>query len=62
MRADQRETILVIPNILQRDLPTFDGVAIDAAGAELAPVDVGVAIGALGADLLEDHAGMTPGA
>ncbi len=59
MRANQRKAVLVIPNSLQRDLPSFDGVTIGAVGAELALVYVGVAIGALRADVLENHAGMT---
>ena len=55
MRAHQRETVLVILNGLQRDLPTFHRVATGAIGAELAAMDIGVAIGALGTDVLEDQ-------
>ena len=62
MGTDQREAVLVILNGLQRDLPSFDGVTICAASAELALVDIGVAIGTLGADVLEDHTGMALGA
>jgi len=62
MGADQGEAVLVIPNSLQGNLPSFDGMAIGAVGAELALVDVGVAVGALGADVFEDHAGVTLGA
>jgi len=62
MRANQWKAVLVIANSLQRDLPSFDGVAIGTVSAELALVDVGMAIGALGADVFEDHAGVTLGA
>ena len=56
VRAHQRETVLVILNGLQRDLPTLDGVATGAIGAELAAMNIGVAIRALRADVLEDQA------
>jgi len=55
MRAHQRETVLVILNSLQRDLPPFHRMATGAIGAELAAMDIGVAIGALGTDVLEDQ-------
>lgn len=62
VRANQREAVLMVPNGLQGNLPSFDGVTTGAIGAELALVNVGVAIGALRADVLEHHAGMTLGA
>jgi len=48
MRPNQRESILVILNRLQRNLPSFHRVAVRAIGSELAAMDVGVAIRAVG--------------
>ena len=56
VRAHQWETVLVILNGLQRDLPPLHGVATGAIGAELAAMNIGVAIRALRADVLEDQA------
>lgn len=45
--SEQREAILVLVDLLDGNLPALDGVALLAAGAELALVDVGMTIGAL---------------
>ena len=58
VRAHQRETVLVVFDGLQRDLPPLHGVATGAVGAELAAMDIGVAIRALGADVLENQVRM----
>ena len=55
MRAHQRETVLVILNRLERDLPPFHRVATGAISTELAAMNIGVAIGALRTDVLEDQ-------
>ncbi len=47
MSADQGETVLVLLDGGKIDLPTFDGVALLAIGAQFSSVDVGVAIGAI---------------
>ena len=62
MRADERETVLVILNLGGGNLPAIDGVAFFAVCAELAVMNVGVAIGALRAHLAEDEACVAPGA
>ncbi len=56
--ADQRETVLVILDLLDVYLPAFNGVAALAIGSELAAMDICVALGALGADLFEHQAGV----
>ena len=62
MRAHQRKAILVILNLLNRNLPSLDGVALLTAGAELAFVNVGVAIRAFRPDVAENQFRMTGGA
>lgn len=47
MRSHQGKTILVVLDLLHRNLPAFHGVALFASGAELALVNVGVALGTL---------------
>jgi hypothetical protein len=59
VRADQRKTVLVILNSLQRNLPALDRVATRAIGAKLATMDVRMAVCALGADVFEDQVGVT---
>jgi hypothetical protein len=61
MRPDQRKTILVIRYFLQRNLPTLDGVAAFAVGAELAAMNICVAVSTMGAYVLEDQAGVALG-
>jgi hypothetical protein len=62
MRADQWKAILVITDLLQRDLPTYNGVAAFAVGAELPAMNVGMTIGTMGADVFENQAGVAFGA
>jgi len=47
MCTDQRETILVLLNLLQRNTPSFDRMATLAVGSKLPPMNVSVAVGAL---------------
>jgi hypothetical protein len=54
MSAEQGEAVLVLLDGGQVDLPTFDGVALLAIGAEFSSVDVGVAISAILAYVGED--------
>jgi len=58
MRANEREAIQVLIDLLDRNVPSLDGVALLAIGAHLALVNVGVAIGALLADVREDRLGV----
>ena len=58
MRSHQGKTILVVLDLLHRNLPAFHGVALFASGAELALVNVGVAVGALGRHIAEYQLGM----
>lgn len=60
--SDQREAVLVLLDLLDRDLPALDGMALLATCAKLALVDVGVAIGAAGAGVGEYRLGVTLGA
>lgn len=53
MRSNQRESILVILDLLDIYLPAFDGVAALAIGTELPAMNVCVALRALSANLLE---------
>jgi len=46
VRADQREPVQVLVNLLHRNMPTLDGMTLFAVGAHLALVDVSVAVGA----------------
>jgi len=43
MRAHQRETVLVVLDLLHRNLPSLHGVALFAGRTELAFVNIGVA-------------------
>ena len=56
MGADQRESVLVILNGLDRYIPTLDGVAAFAVCSELAAMDIGVTVGAGFAHILEIQA------
>jgi len=62
MRAHQRETILMIANLLERCLPTPHRVTALAVGSELPAMNVGVAIGAARAYVLERQAKVALGA
>ena len=45
--ADEGKAVLVILNLLERNLPSLNGVATLTIRAELAAMNVGVAIGAV---------------
>lgn len=62
MRANKREAILVIANLLQRNLPALHRVATFTIGAKLPTMDVGMAICTAAADLLKDQAHVAFGA
>src|SRR5215469_8203428 len=53
--ASQWESIVVLLHILNCDLPSSDGVALFAIGAQLALVDVGMAVLAALTDIRENH-------
>ena len=55
MRSCEREAIIVLLNVFIGDLPSSDGVALFAIGAQLATMDVGVTILATLADVGENH-------
>ena len=59
MRAEQRKPVLMILDLLHRDLPSPDRVALFTAGAELALVNVGVTISAFHAHVTEYRLGVT---
>lgn len=58
MRPNQRESILMVLNRLQRNLPAFYGMAICAIGTKLTPMDVSVTIRALRTYVLENQVRM----
>jgi len=58
MRSDQRKAVLVVFDCVQRDVPSFYRVAVFAACAELAAMNIRMAIGALFADVPEDQTGV----
>jgi hypothetical protein len=59
VRAKEREAILVILDLGDGNLPSENGVALRAVGAEFAAVNVRVAIGAGFAHVSKDGSGMT---
>ena len=58
MRAEQRESVEVLLNRLDRDLPSEDSMALGAVLAELSAMNVGVTIGAVLANVGENRLGM----
>src|SRR6185437_13657552 len=62
MRSHQREAVLVVLDLLYRDLPSLHRVALLAVGAELAFVNVGVAVSALVRNIAEHQLGVARGA
>lgn len=59
MSPGEREPVVVILDLLHRNLPASHGVALLAVGAELTAVNIGVAILAALADVAEHHLGVT---
>jgi len=59
VRSDKRKTILVVLDGLDRNVPTFHGVALFAIDAHLPFVNIGVAIGAPRTHIREDRLGVT---
>jgi hypothetical protein len=59
MRSGQRKPVVVLLNVFDRDLPSADGVALLAVGAQLALMNVGVAILAALSDIAENHFDVT---
>jgi hypothetical protein len=53
--TEERESVQVIVNLLNRDVPAVDSVALLAACAELALVKIGVTIGAFRSDVGENR-------
>jgi hypothetical protein len=58
MRADQGKTVLVLVNLLHRDLPPLYAMALFAGRSKLTLVDIGMAIGALLAYVCEYRLGV----
>ena len=58
VRANQWEAVQVLIDLLHRDVPSSDVVALLAIRAHLALVNVGVAVGALLADIGKDRLGV----
>jgi hypothetical protein len=54
MRPDQREAIQVLIDLLNRNIPTLDGVTLFAVGAHLGLMNVRVTLAALRSDIRED--------
>ena len=59
VRTNQREAVQVLIDLLHRNIPSSDVVALLAIGTHLALVNVGVAVGALLADVGENRLGVT---
>jgi len=62
VRAEQRKSVEVLLNRLDRNLPAKNRVALSAIRAELCAVNVGVAIGALFSNVGENGFGVASGA
>lgn len=62
MRAGQREAVVVLLNLRDRNLPSTDGVTLLAVRAQLPAMNVGVAILAALADIAEHRFHMALGA
>ena len=62
VRADQREAIEVLVDLLHGNVPAPNRVALLAIGAHLALVDVGVTVCALRTHISKDHLGVALGA
>lgn len=58
VRTNQRKAILMVANLLERNLPTLDAMAALTIGAKLAAVNIRVAIGTLRSNLFEDKIGV----
>ena len=58
MRAEQRKSVEVLLNRLDRYLPAEDGMALGAILAELSAVNVGVTIGAVLANVGKNRLGV----
>jgi len=58
VRTNQREAVQVLIDLLHRNVPSLDGVALLAIRAHLALVNVSVAIRALLADVRKDRLGV----
>lgn len=55
VRSGQGESIVVLLNLLNRDLPSANGMALFAVRSQLTPVNIGVAILASLPDIAEDR-------
>lgn len=62
MSSDQRETVQMLVDLLNGNMPAFDGVALFAVSAHLPLVNVRVAVRTLGTHIGEDHLGVALGA
>lgn len=55
MRPSQQEPIIVLLDLLHRNLPSANGMTRFTIGSELPPVDVGMAVLAALSDIAEDR-------
>lgn len=60
--SHQGESIVVVANGLNRNLPASHRVALGTIGTKLAAMNIRVAAGTIGADILEDQAGVAAAA
>lgn len=58
MGPDQREPIQVLVDLLDRNIPALDGVALFAVGTHLGLVNVRMALSALRSDIVENRLGV----
>ncbi len=58
MRADQREAIQMLIDLLNGDVPALDRMALFAVGSHLPLMNIGVTVGALRAHIRENQLGM----
>lgn len=62
MRTEERETVLMIPHLLDGSVPPADGMALRTVGAELAAMNVGVTVRASLAHVCEGRLNVALGA
>ena len=58
MRPNQRKAILMLFDVLNRDLPAFNRMAVFAFGSQLPAMNISMAIGAAVADIGKNQLGM----
>jgi len=59
VRSSQREAVVVLPNVLNRNLPSTDGVALLTVRSQLALVNIGVTVLATLSNVGKDRSDVT---